>query len=81
MPGAVCIVEVETFLGVFLAEPQGFTLRDLDGCEPGVAGRIVCELEYDINFFQRPECGFRVEEVDEWNDCEVCSGEDDPCAI
>jgi hypothetical protein len=81
MPRAVSVVEVQALLGVLLAEPQRFGLRDLHGGEPGVSGRVVGELEDDVDFFEGAESGFGVEEVDEGQDGEVCGGEDDPGAV
>jgi len=81
VPRAVSVVEVESLLGVLLSEPERLALRKANGGEPRVAGRIVRKLEDDIDLLERAEGGFRVEEVNQGDDGEVCDGEDDPCTI
>jgi hypothetical protein len=56
-------------------------LGDLHCCEPGVSWRVFGELEYHVYFFEGTEGSFRIEEVDEGKDGEVCGGEDDPGAV
>lgn len=81
VPGAVLVFEIETLLGVLLAEPEGFALRDVDRVEPGVSWGVVGELEDNVDFFEGAECRLGVEEVDKGNNCEVCRGEDDPGSV
>lgn len=79
MPGTVGVLEASVFAS--LAEPERLVETDLDGVEPGIAWLFVGEKEDDVDFFQRAECGFGIEEVDERDDGKVCACEDDPGAV
>lgn len=81
MPGAVLVVEVETLFWILLSEPERFALGDVDSVQPGVSWGVVCELEDYVNFFEGTKCRLGVEEVDQWEDGEVCRGEDDPGSV
>lgn len=56
-------------------------MGEANGGEPRVAGRIMCELKDDIDFFKRPEGSFRIEEIDQRKNGKVSDCEDDPSAI
>jgi hypothetical protein len=56
-------------------------LGEANGGEPRVAGRIMCELKDDIDFFKRPEGSFRIEEIDQRKYGKVSDCENDPSAI
>jgi hypothetical protein len=53
----------------------------VDDVQPCTPWHLVRKREDDIDFFEGAESCLGVEEEDEWNDGEVCRGEDDPCAV
>jgi hypothetical protein len=81
MPRAVSVVEIESLFGILLSKPERLALREADSGEPRITGRIVGQLENDIDFFKRAEGGFGVEEVNQGKDSEVGDREDDPCTV
>lgn len=80
MPATVSVVEADT-IPALLAEPQRFVQTDADGIEPGVAGCFVCKYKDNVDFLERAEGGFWVEEVHKRDDGKVCDSEDDPGAV
>lgn len=78
MPATIRIVKGRL---ASLPEPQRFDFTDLDCIQPGVSRSIISKLKDYVDFFERAECGFRVEEVNERYNGEVGSGEDDPCVV
>lgn len=80
MPAAVRIVEADSIFS-FLAEPQRLVQTDADCIEPWVTRSFVGKVENYIHLFERAECGFWVQEIDEGDDGKVCHGENDPGAV
>ena len=80
VPAAVCIVEADTVLPL-LAEPEWLVKTDADCVEPWVAGRLVGEIENDINLLKRPEGCLWIEEIYKRNDSKIGCCEYDPGAI
>jgi hypothetical protein len=81
MPRAVSVVEVEPLLGILLSKPERLALREADGGKPRVTGRVMSELEDDVNLFEGTEGSFGIEEVYQGKNSKVGGGEDDPRAV
>lgn len=63
-----------------LAITSWSVLRGLNDCEPALES-TGCVSEDCVHLFERSICGFRVEEIDDWEDEGIDDSEDDVCLV